>query len=791
MVIRTGSPVVFRLAGNFPINNTGPVAAVPSSVVVGNFNPSEDSNLDLIVADAATNSVRWAEGNGRGTFHFRVAMPVGSQPAALATSDFNGDRLLDVAVGNAGNGTVSVLLGLGEGKFGPAVTSSVGGEPRALVALGNVLLIADAAGGRVIVANVANDGRATPTGSIAVGQRPIGLAAGDINRDGQVDLAVANQADNTVVILRGSGPGSFTRGAQFGTGPGPSAVALGDLDRDGDLDLVVAQATANTVSIWGGDGRGNFTLASTLAAGIAPSAVAIVDDIILRGVGEPHPDLFVANGGSNDVSIFGGRGNLSFVLSNRVVAGRLPAAMVVGQFDNDSESNADIAIASSGGSAVGSLRGQGNGSFVASNVYAANRNPVAITGGDFDSDGIADVVAANQLSNDVSFLKGNGRAAFNARGNSVQSAAGNSPRRVGSGDFDFDGRRDLAVVSSTGVLQLLRGNGDGTFSAPSTLANGGMRDVAIADVNRDGRADLVAIPAAAAPLGIWTGAASGLSRVQDLAVTGSARAAAFADYDNDLLPDLFVATTAPNTVQIFRGSTPFTAAGRVDLPEEPSAVAAVDMNQDGRVDIVVLSASARRLRVFLGSANGYLANGVASTPPSPVTLLAADMNGDPYPDLVVASNGDDVVQIFANDGHGNLQAPQSFIVGRGPTDFVALDLNDNPLLDLVVANGPGESINVLRNITLANPPALTPTPTTGRGTPTVPQAPTPPATPTRPGSGGSSGSGSGSSTGGCSLEPADATSATGLWLLVPLLAWTRRRAVESPPAVEPESHQGS
>lgn len=783
-VRRTGSPVAFRVAGNFPITNTGSPAAVPSALVTGNFNPGQDSNLDLMVADAATNSVRWAEGNGRGAFHFRVAMPVGSQPAALASADFNGDRIPDVAVANAGDGTVSVLLAIGEGRFSPAVNSSVGGEPRAILALGNVLVIGDAAADRVVVATVAGDGRVTVNGDVAVGRRPMALAAGDVNRDGRVDVVVANRGDDTVMVLHGNGPTTFTRAARLSTGAGPAAVAVGDLDRDGDLDLVVAHADANTAGVWGGDGRGGFGLSSTLSTGVTPSSVAIIDDIVLRAVGEPHPDLFVSNAGSNDVSIFGGRGNLGFILSNRVLAGRLPVAMVVGQFDNDAESNADIAVASSAGSAIGSLRGQGNGSFVAANEYTANRSPAAITGGDFDSDGVADVVVANQLSNDVSFLKGNGRAAFNARGDSLASPAGSSPRRLASGDFDFDGRRDLAVVSSTGVLQLLRGHGNGTFMGPSVLANGGVRDVRVADLNRDGRADLVALPATAAAVGIWTGGANGLNKVQDLAVSGIARAAAFADFDLDLLPDLFIATSTPNTVQVFGGGIPFRAAALVDLPEEPTAVAAVDLDQDGRLDLVVLAASARRLRIFKGTATGYMATAILGTAGSPVQLVAADMNGDPYPDLVVASNVDDILQVFANDGHGNFQDPQAFVIGRGPTDFVAMDFNDNPLLDVVLANGPGESVTILRNITLANPPALTPTPTTGRGTPTQPIPPTLPPTPTRAAGGSGGGRNGSGAAGGCAMQVPDAGMPPAVWGMLAIVGYWRLRRARSRPAAK-------
>ncbi len=742
-------------------------------MVLVNFNPSADDNADVIVADTASNSIRWGEGNGRGTFHFRPALPVGREPSGLAVSDFNADGAPDVAVANAGDGSVTVVLGRGDGRFSSATQTVIGGEPRALVALGGVLAIADTSGGQVLLGDVAADGSFLQTASVAVGSRPVAIVAADINRDGRPDLLVANRGNNSVSVLLANTSNGFNRGATLSTGAGPSALAVGDLDRNGIFDLAVAQSDDGSVSVWGGDGRGGFTLTTTLAAGIAPSAVAIIDDTVLRGVGEPNPDLVVANAGSNDVILFGGRGTLSFLTSNRVVAGRLPLAMVVGQFDNDSSNNADIAVAGSGDGFLGVLRGQGDGSFVAAGQFKADAIPKGLTSGDFDGDGLTDVVATNQLSGTVSFLKGNGKASLNPRGIPTNSAAGTQPQKIASGDFNADGRRDVVIVLASGELRVMTGNGDGSFAAPSFLERA-VREVDGRDLNLDGRGDVVALRSEGNIASVWLGSSGGLAKAQDVQLNGSPRSLSFADANGDNVPDLYVATSAPNALEIFAGAVPFQPMARLSLNSTPTSIEAADFDQDGRVDVAVLSGERRRVQVFQGLAGGGFA--VASevaVDEGVIKITAADFNADGFPDLVSLSQSTDTVAVFPSDGRGGFSAPTQTLVGRGPADVIAVDLNANRLADIVVSNAAGQTITVLRNVTTGNPPPATATPTPGRGTPTVP----PPASPggTLPRNGGSGGSDSSSGTGGgCALQ-ADAHGITALPCGVGLMVFLLRR----------------
>ena len=135
-----------------------------------------------------------------------TSFPVGTNPQAVATADFNNDGRLDLATSNydqtTGDGTLSVLLGTGDGSFQPAQTS-------------------------------------------ATGLYPLSLAAGDFNADGKLDLATANYddsftGDDDVSILLGKGDGTFAAAVALSISEAYSwSIATGDLNADGKLDLVV------------------------------------------------------------------------------------------------------------------------------------------------------------------------------------------------------------------------------------------------------------------------------------------------------------------------------------------------------------------------------------------------------------------------------------------------------------------------------------------------------------------------------------------------------------------------
>lgn len=111
--------------------------------------------------------------------------------------------------------------------------------------------------------------------NVNVGNTPVALAAGFIDGDTNLDLAVSNSADNDVSILLGNGDGTFTSAGDVQVGNGPEGLILADFDNDGELDLAVANFFANTVSILHGDGTGGFDPVETINVGNGPISIAV------------------------------------------------------------------------------------------------------------------------------------------------------------------------------------------------------------------------------------------------------------------------------------------------------------------------------------------------------------------------------------------------------------------------------------------------------------------------------------------------------------------------------------
>jgi len=321
---------------------------------------------------------------------------------------------------------------------------------------------------------------------------PNKVAVGDFNGDGKLDLAVANQDANTVSILLGDGTGNFTTASSPATGSYPYSVAVGDFNGDGKLDLAVVNTDSNTVSILLGDGTGNFTATSSPATGSTPTSVAVGD---FNGDGKL--DLAVANSASNTVSILLGDGTGNFTAASSPATGVQPISVAVGDFNGDGK--LDLAVANQCGNdpscasgTVTILLGDGTGNFTAASSPATGINPLSVAVGDFNGDGKLDLAVANEGSNTVSILLGDGTGNFTA---ASSPATGSYPQSVAVGDFNGDGKLDLAVTNfSSNTVTVLLGDGTGNFTTALSPATGnGPIGVAVGDFNGDGRLDLAVV----------------------------------------------------------------------------------------------------------------------------------------------------------------------------------------------------------------------------------------------------------------------------------------------------------
>ena len=339
------------------------------------------------------------------------------------------------------------------------------------------------------VNSVPANGFQAPVGySVLNGLNPGKIAMGDFNGDGKADLVLADA--DAVNLLLGNGDGTFQPAVYYyASSSNTRAVAVGDFNGDGKADLAVANF-GGTVSILLGNGDGTFQGAVDYAAGTFPVSIAVGDFN-----GDGNVDLAVADGTQGTVNVLIGNGNGTFQAPVPYASGYEPTCVAAGDFNGDGK--VDLAVTNYAGASISVLLGNGNGTFQPAVTYGGVAYPTSVAVGDFNGDGKADLAVANgNFTGYVSVYLGNGDGTFQT---GPSSSVGLFPHGLAVGDFDGDGKTDLAVGITTGStvatstgndFALLLGNGDGTFRTAVTYTGYSFNALAVGDFNGDGRTDV-------------------------------------------------------------------------------------------------------------------------------------------------------------------------------------------------------------------------------------------------------------------------------------------------------------
>ncbi len=611
--------------------------------------------------------------------------PVGPYVVGLVTGDFNGDSVLDIAV-TYQNG-VAILLNKGDGTFNPQVTYTAG-------------------------------------------MQPSGLSAFDVNHDNILDLVVTDGASSSVYVLTGNGNGTFNAAVPYSTASsGGNSITVADFDGDGNPDLAVASGytSGGNISILLGNGNGTFHAGPITAVSGSSTFISAGD---FNGDGKL--DLATVDTYGQTVTMFLGTGGGNFQRKSSYITSAIPDALVLTDFNHDGI--LDVLVAAGDARVFGAnkdsgnidvLLGNGDGTFqgaIIANTGGSTAGGTALTVSDFNGDGVLDVIVNNHNQGSLFLLPGAGNGAFQAP-TTINLGSGKQPNALASGDFNGDGKADVAVAeaSTNGTVDILLNSSAG-FQAPSSFASGGSTPSAIvaADFDGDGKLDLAVANSASGNTTIFHGGGNGTFQLLRTYATGTnPQSIAVSDLNGDGLPDLIVADSGQqfNTpavpgglyVVINQGSGNFQAPVPYTTGDFPITVVAGDVNGDGILDIITTAGGANvtwNVDVLLGNGNGTF--GPATNIPTEfgATMpVVRDFNGDGKVDIVVAHCcGDTDMTYLQGNGNGTFQAEVEFNGGPSPYAALAADLNQDGSPDLVILGNNGGVVGLLNTTPAANFP---------------------------------------------------------------------------------------
>lgn len=322
---------------------------------------------------------------------------------------------------------------------------------------------------------------------LGVGELPLALAVGDLDRNGWSDLATADNGSGSVSLLFGFAPLAFRPRVQFPLGARPSDLDLGDLDGDGYPDFAVALVNRDVVDVFFFRPASGVTTGGRLDVGTGPAAVELAD---LDGDG--RLDVLCANTFDGSISVYLGRDGGTFVGLGEFVTGAEPdpGPVALGIGDLNGDRIVDLAVANQLEDSVSLFFGGGGGAFVPGDTIPAPVLPSALAVGDLSGDGVEDLVVASEAEDQVRIFFGDGAGGI--AGEAVLLTGG-VPQAVALGDLDGNGTTDLVTADSfDDAVSVFLSAGSGSFEPRRRFRVGRSPiDVVLADLDRDGRLDIV------------------------------------------------------------------------------------------------------------------------------------------------------------------------------------------------------------------------------------------------------------------------------------------------------------
>jgi hypothetical protein len=339
-----------------------------------------------------------------------LTIKAGKGPGSVELADFNKDGWEDIVLASTEDSAVIILLGNGKGKFTEA-----------------------------------------PGSPFFSNRFPNDIVIADFNKDGNLDLGIANTEVSFLTVLLGNGKGQFQQAPnspfRVNSKPHTHGIATGDFNGDGNLDLATDSWGENKVLIIFGDGKGNFVGQESYMVGNRPYQRLRASDLNKDGM----PDVVTSNlEGNNATVLIGiGEGKFQEAPGSPFPAGDAPFGIAIGDVNDDN--NQDIAIVNSptitseskGKDGLTILLGDGSGKFspLKGSPFETGKSPSRLAIGDLNADGINDIAVTNYNDKSISVFYMNRKGVVH----STIVQVGSHPDGIAIQDLNGDGKNDIAV----------------------------------------------------------------------------------------------------------------------------------------------------------------------------------------------------------------------------------------------------------------------------------------------------------------------------------------------------------